>query len=54
MGKMLQTSGKTIKMGEKHEIEKKRTKQFNSFSALAKATTRAQRAIEQALPKTPN
>ena len=45
---------KTIEMGEKHEIEKKQTKPFNSFSALAKATTRAQYAIEQALPKTPN
>ena len=45
---------KTIEMGEKHEIEKKRTKPFNSFSALAKATTRAQCAIEQFLPKTPN
>ena len=41
-------------MEEKHETDKKRTKPFNSFSALAKATTRVQRAIEQALPKTPN
>ena len=41
-------------MEEKHETDKKETKPFNSFSALAKATTRAQRAIEQALPKTPN
>ena len=41
-------------MEEKHETKKKRTKPFNSFSVLAKATTRAQRAIEQALPKTPN
>ena len=39
-------------MEEKHETDKKETKPFNSFSALAKATTRAQRAIEQALPKT--
>ena len=45
---------KTIEMEEKHKTEKKRTKLLNSFSALAKATTRAQRAIEQALPKTPN
>ena len=41
-------------MEEKHETDKKRTKLFNSFSALSKATTRAQRAVEQALPKTPN
>ena len=41
-------------MEEKHETDKKRTKPFNSFSALAKATTKVQRAIEQALPKTPN
>ena len=41
-------------MEEKHETEKKRTKPFNSFSALAKATTRPQHAIKQALPKTPN
>ena len=45
---------KTIEMEEKHETEKKRTKPFNSFSALGKATTRVQRATEQALPKTPN
>ena len=41
-------------MEEKHETEKKRTKSFNSFSALAKAATRAQCTIEQALLKTPN
>ena len=31
---------KASEMEEKHETEKKRTKPFNSFSALAKATTR--------------
>ena len=41
-------------MEEKHETEKKRIKPFNSFSALAKATTRSQHAIEEALPKSPN
>ena len=41
-------------MEEKHETKKKRTKPFNSFSVLAKATTWAQRAIEQALSKIPN
>ena len=41
-------------MEEKHETEKKWTKLLNSFSALAKATTRAQHAIEQTLPETPN
>ena len=41
-------------MDEKHETEKKRITPLNSFSALAKATTWAQRAIEQALLKTPN
>ena len=41
-------------MEEKHETRKKRTKPCNSFSVLAKATTRAQHAIEQTLPKTTN
>ena len=41
-------------MEEKHETEKKWTKLLNSFSALAKATTRAEHAIEQTLPETPN
>ena len=39
-------------MEEKHETEKKRTKPFNIFSTLAKATARAQPAIVQALQKT--
>ena len=41
-------------MEEKHETQKKQTKPFNSFSALEKATTKAQYAIELALLKTPN
>ena len=41
-------------MEEKHETQKKQTKPFNSFSALEKATTKVQYAIELALLKTPN